>query len=284
MAGWPDRAKGSPRTLATSPRSASAGFLFVGQIEGNMPGRWHAQRAAMAYMALDSILTQWAPLAHSGPSRAALVALAEREPSIAALALDDLGDLLEAVAGRHRRLDRVAADRMLGLLVTHQDVDPLVGVGVVVALVPGLVHVGERMSWGATGPWGDPECYVGELVTTTWEVVSDWAGRRREFMALALLSSVRKRLVRRAECWQRELAGRTDVADLDGVEGQGLSVAEHLARVLEDAVKTVGRRDMAIVYARRVLGMTASDLAVLTGESRHALNRRLALTEQRLCA
>lgn len=237
----------------------------------------------MAHRALDSLRSQWEPLAHSPQSRDALAALCEQEPSLDVLGVEDLGELVDALRGPRRRLDAIMADRILGVLVAHQDVDPLVAVAVVVALVPGLMGVARRLSWGATGPWGGPECFAGELLTTTWEVVSDWAGRRREYMAPALLSAIRKRLERRAACWRREMGERAEMTDVEGIEGPSLSAAERLARALEDATEVIGRRNTAVVYARRVLGMTATDLAALTGESRHALDRCLARGERQLC-
>lgn len=250
---------------------------------GHSAGRFAVQRAVMACRALDGIDTQWAALARSAASRCVLTALCERDATIGALGLADMGELVDAVRGRHRRLDPVAADRVLGLLVAHQDVDPLVAMAVVVALVPGLVGVAGRLSWGAHGPWGGAETFAGDLVTTAWEVVTDWAGRRREFMASALLSATRKRLARRAQCWRREIAGRAELADVEAIEGPTLSAAEELARVLEDATSVIGRQNAAVVYARRVLGMRATDVATLTGRSRQAIDRCLARSEEQLC-
>lgn len=274
----------SPRSRAVDPPGTGGPETFpMGRCPGHLAGRSRAHRRAMAHSALDSLRSQWEPLAHSPQSRDALAALFEQEPTLDVLGVEDLGELVDALRGPRRRLDAITADRILGLLVAHQDVDPLVAVAVVVALVPGLMGVARRLSWGATGPWGGPECFAGELLTTTWEVVTDWAGRRREYMAPALLSAVRKRLERRAACWRREMGERAEMTNVEGLEGPSLSAAEHLARALEDATEIIGRRNTAVVYARRVLGMTATDLAALTGESRHALDRCLARGERQLC-
>ena len=131
------------------------------------------------------------------------------------------------------------ADRVIGAMVASQLLDPLIALAVVMALTPGLKVVARRLEWGAGGPWGHPEVFSGDLMTTAWEVVAAWEGRRREFMAPALLHAVRMRLDRRAQAWRREMGQRTEWEEVSDPEGSAESAPEQLARVLEDAADRI---------------------------------------------
>jgi hypothetical protein len=248
-------------------------------------GTWRAHRARMAHASFEHFRAQWIPVAHSAASVRALAVLATKEPTVAALGKDDLGQLVDALCGDARSVDPVSADRAIGAMVASQLLDPLIALAVVMALTPGLKVVARRLEWGAGGPWGHPEVFSGDLMTTAWEVVAAWEGRRREFMAPALLHAVRMRLDRRAQAWRREMGRRTDWEEVCDPEGSAESAPEQLARLLEDAAdRIVSRRDASVVYAHRVLGLTMVELAAMTGHSRQALDRCRARAERRLCA
>jgi hypothetical protein len=239
----------------------------------------------VAHSSFEHFRAQWAPIAHSEASKRALAALAAREPAVASLGRSDLGDLVDSVSGRERSLDPVSADRVIGSLVASQGLDPLIALAVVVALTPGLKVVARRLQWGAGGPWGHPEVFSGDLMTTAWEVVAAWSGRRREFMVPALLHAVRMRMSRRAEAWRAEMGRRSEWDEVGDTGGAEESAPEQLARVLNDAAgRVLSERDASIVYAHRVLGLTMVALAALTGHSRQSLDRRRARAEQQLCA
>lgn len=239
----------------------------------------------MAHPSLLRLSRQWDAVAHASASREALHALAAAETCAAKLGVTDLGELVDALRGSRRSLSPAQADRVVAAMVARQDLDPLIGLAVVVTLLPGLVMVGRRLEWGGGGPWGHPEAFSGELVSVAWEVVADWRGRRREFIVPALLGAVRKRLVRQGEAWRRELAGRGDPDDLEQMAGPSLSAAEELARALDAATGPVlSRREAAIIYGHRVLGLPMTELSAMTGESRQSLDRRQRAAESRLCA
>ncbi len=61
------------------------------------------------------------------------------------------------------------------------------------ALVPGLLSVAKRLSWGRGGDWESGGPFFSDLVTTAWEVIADWAGQDRPYAALDLLSAIRCR-------------------------------------------------------------------------------------------
>ena len=276
-------------TAAGARRHAGAWALGdfgpVGRSLVTLVGRWWAHRAAMAHPSLLRLSRQWDAVAHTGASREALHALSATEGCVAELGVADLGQLVDALRGSRRSLSPTDADRVVAAMVAHQDLDPLIGLSVVVTLLPGLVMVGRRLEWGAGGPWGHPEAFSGEMVSVAWEVVADWTGRRREFMVPALLGAVRKRLVRQGEAWRREVAGRGDADELEQLAGPSLSAAEELARALDTATGGVlSRQEAAIVYGHRVLGLAMTELSAMTGESRQSLDRRQRAAEARLCA
>ena len=146
---------------------------------GNSIGTWRAHRARMAHASFEQFRAQWIPVAHSAASVQALTVLASKEPTVAALGKDDLGQLVDALCGDARSVDPVSADRAIGAMVASQVLDPLIALAVVMALTPGLKVVARRLEWGAGGPWGHPEVFSGDLITTAWEVVAAWEGRRR---------------------------------------------------------------------------------------------------------
>jgi hypothetical protein len=239
----------------------------------------------MAHASFDLFRDQWTSCSHSDASARALSALAERETSISDLGCRDLGDLVEFIGGRSRWVDPVTADRLVGVMVAHQDSDSMIGVAVVVTLTPGLKAVARRLDWGSGGPWGGAQVFSGELMSTAWEVVADWSGRRQEFMVPAILTAIRKRLVRRTEAWRQETDRRTDWSKVAEPEGSSESAIEALARVLENAAdQMISRGDASLVYAHRVLGLSMVELAEMTGQSRDSLHHRATFAERRLCA
>ncbi len=163
------------------------------------------------------------------------------------------------IGGVGRWVDPVTADRLVGAMVAHQDSDPMIGVAVVVTLTPGLKALARRMDWGSGGPWGGAEVFSGELMSTAWEVVADWSGRRQEFMVPAILTAIRKRLIRRTQAWRRETDRRTEWSMIAEPEGSSESVIEELARVLENAA------DQMISRGRRVVGLRASGARAFHG-------------------
>jgi DNA-directed RNA polymerase specialized sigma24 family protein len=161
----------------------------------------------------------------------------------------------------------------------------MIGVAIVVTLTPGLKALARRMDWGSGGPWGGAEVFSGELMSTAWEVVADWSGRRQEFMVPAILTAIRKRLIRRTQAWRRETDRRTDWSIIAEPEGSSESIIDELARVLENAAdQLISRGDASLVYAHRVLGLSMVELAKMTGQSRNALHHRATRAERRLCA
>jgi DNA-directed RNA polymerase specialized sigma24 family protein len=239
----------------------------------------------MAHASFELLRDQWSSFSGSSVSGHALRELARREASVRVLGCRDLGDLVEVISGRGRRLDAIAADRTIGILVANQTIDPMIAVAVVVTLTPGLKALARRMDWGAGGPWGEAEAFSGELLTTAWEVVSDWSGRRQEFMTPAILTAVRKRLARQVRSWKREVSRRIEWSKIAEPEGVTESAIEELARLLDHAADhVISRGDASLIYAHRVLGLTMVEMAAITGRNRTTLQHRATFAGRSLCA
>jgi hypothetical protein len=239
----------------------------------------------MAHASFDLFRDQWTSCSHSNASARALSTLAECESSVSELGCRDLGDLVELIGSEDRLIDPVTADRLIGVMVANQSTDPMIGVAVVITLTPGLKALARRLNWGSGGPWGGAEVFSGELMSTAWDVVADWSGRHNEFMVPAILTAVRKRLIRRIQAWRQETGRRTDWSKIAEPQGWSESAVEELARVLENSAdQMISRADASLVYAHRVLGLSMVELAKMTGQSRDSLHHRATFAERRLCA
>ena len=229
---------------------------------------------------------EWAASAGSVASRRALAALAAAEPLVDAVGAVDLGGLVEVLSARSGRLAPLRAAETLSAMVRSQGVDGLVARAVVQALLPGLLGLGGRFRWGASGPWyGDGDLFAGDLLATAWEVVTGVAGR--DVKVPRLLDLIGWRLRNLALADARRVA-RLDwrpvelLPDRPGVSG---SVLEDLASALDGvAGRVVSRRGAAVVYAHRVLGLTMAEVAALGGATRKQADHWRTNTERQLCA
>jgi hypothetical protein len=144
------------------------------------------------------------------------------------------------------------------------------------AILPGLVSVARRLSWGAGGEWTDGGAFFSDLVTTAWEVIAAWAGQDRQYAVLDLLSAIRCRM--RRQFIERE---RTKELPL-GPEFEdrviahpsfGRTALDELASAIEEHVDLgLDPVDGAVLYGVRVLGLTTADLARISGRSRRYLS------------
>ena len=67
--------------------------------------------------------------------------------------------------------------------------------------------VAGKLRWGQGGEWQDGEEFFGELLSTTWLVLQEWAGQDRPYAVLDLLSAIRCR-VRRQLFRAKDQGGR----------------------------------------------------------------------------
>ncbi|MGP8058543.1 MAG: hypothetical protein ACLP9C_02755 [Acidimicrobiales bacterium] len=242
----------------------------------------------VALRPIDQMTADWVFTARSGPSRHALARLAVAEPEVAALGVADLGELVEALRVSGPAGDRERAARVLRAMLRSQSVHPLVPRAILQALLPGLVSVARRLSWGAGGEWDDGGAFFADLVATAWEVIIAWSGDDRSYAVLDLLSAIRCRLRRQAA--RHRSTGERESTGLDPETGpaagsSGTTDLEDLARTIDLLTgRGLDPGDAAVLYGNCVLGLTTTELARMTGRSRRHLDVRRRRAAQELCA
>ena len=105
-------------------------------------------------------------------------------------------DLVEHMRRASGRVERNEAARLVSVLLREAGSDPFMTRMLVQVLMPGLVTVAGKLQWGRGGEWEDGNEFFGELLTTAWFVVQEWAGQERPYAVLDLLSAIRCRMRR----------------------------------------------------------------------------------------
>ncbi len=234
---------------------------------------------------LDRLARDWEARRRSACSREAFAALARAEPGIALVDAQDLGDLVDALIGTRAETwraergqhERDRAAELFRLMLRAGDAHPLVPRALVQALVPGIIGVGRRLSWGKDGEWDSQDNFTLEAIATAWEVVVEWSGEDRPYAVLDVLSAVRCRLRRRivrSRALQRVERLASDEERLAEPPARGSSDVEELARAIEREQRHLDREDADVLYAHRVLGYSLSELSVASGHSRRFLAAR----------
>lgn len=248
---------------------------------------------------IDDLAQDWRALCRSTAAACAYARLLEAEPSVAATGAPDLGTLVERIAPQDRRgrtphalhpssppasARAIENAAIVRALLRSVSLHPMVARALVQALLPGLVGVARRLTWGAGGEWEDGAAFFCDLVATTWELVLEWAGEDRPYAVLDLLSAARCRLRRRLLATRaRRRAELTSDLPLPEPEapGGGQSALDTLARTISsEATRTISATDASVLYAHRVLGFTVKELAQATGRSR----RHISHTSERAAA
>ncbi len=226
---------------------------------------------------IDQMTAEWRVKSRSPESREALARLAAAEPAVASLGVADLGELVEHLRGCETEADRRRAACVIQAMLRSQAVHPLVARAVLQAIVPGLVAVARRLRWGSGGDWDGAGSFMADAVATAWEVIVEWSGHDRDYAVLDLLSAIRCRLRRQTV---RQRAGRERTAlglDLDllpATRSVGSTGPDELVRAIEQMGADLDPLDAALLYANRVLGLTVTELARMTGRSRRSVAGR----------
>jgi len=235
---------------------------------------------------IDRLAADWRAASRSGPSRQALAALADAEDVVASLGVSDLGDLVDTLRSPPDAAGRDRAAQVVQAMIRSQAVHPLVPRAILQAVLPGLVSVARRLSWGSGGDWNGGGAFFVDLVTTTWEVIVDWAGDDRHYAVLDLLSAVRCRLRRQMlahRAGRDRLVLGLDVEALPATPWHtGSTALDELARTIDDlAGNGLDPMDAAVLYGHGVLGMSITELSRMSGLSRRHLGgcRDRALTK-----
>jgi hypothetical protein len=243
---------------------------------------------------IDRMVAEWRSLGRSAGAVRSLREVARRDHFLAALVLDESGDcpcptpfdLVEHLRSARGRLEREEAASVIRILLREVDVDPFVCRLLVQSLLPGLITVAGKLRWGQGGEWQTSEEFFGELLTTTWLVIQEWAGQDRPYAVLDLLSAIRCRLRRQLFRFKDQVS-RTVPLERDRRDrcAPAESDLETLARVLvelhEDGMRA---DDVQVLYSHHVLGYSMAELAALTGRDRRALYARRDRGRRRVCA
>lgn len=249
------------------------------------PPRIVSCMSTFSWRPIQQLNADWAACSRTDASRRALERLAEVEPVIAALRTHDLGELVAVVAGTGpgRAGDRLRpeeAGAVVSAMLRSEEAHPLVARAIVQAILPGLVGVARRLSWGSGGEWPDAGAFFSDLVTTAWEVVVEWSGQTRPYAAPDLLSAARCRLRRQLLRYRGRADRPTRARDHDAAADRGVvhsdrSDLEELAYAIDAQWgRGDGGDDGAVLYAHRVLGYSLAELSRLTGHSRRYLGER----------
>jgi hypothetical protein len=229
----------------------------------------------------------WKAVSGGVESKHALHSLAAVEPDVAATGAEDLGELVALLRGTIGDPHGSWAPSVLQAMLRTQSVHPLIPRAILQALLPGLVTIARRLSWGSGGDWTDGGTFFSDLITTSWEVITDWRGEDRPYALLDLLSAVRCRMRRQIlnRRSTREIAVGPEIDLSLGLRASPeLTDLEVLARAIEDLDgNQLNSTDAAVLYGNRVLGLSMSELARMTGRSRRFLADRRRRAEQQFC-
>ena len=254
----------------------------------------------MQLHAITSVRNDWAIRSKGPAALAVFEQLVANEADLAALGAANLAELFEALAAPSGTC-AVAHWDVTSALVRQFHADELVGIGLLAALVPGLVSVARSLSWGRGGPWDDAESFAGDLMATAWTVLAQLGGTTVDYPERRVLERARRRLSEQRTSAQRHAErtssysscgpSRTGRGGSDGrdrefelEDRQPLSVLESLAIALGRLDHPAIRHDdVRLLFVHRVLGYSLAEFAELTGEKVAALKYRRHRAETHLC-
>ncbi|HEY1650372.1 MAG TPA: hypothetical protein VGG09_00685 [Acidimicrobiales bacterium] len=250
---------------------------------------------------IDQMEIEWRSIGRTGHAVRTLHGVAHRDPGLARLVFGDGDgnptgepprcptpcDLVAHMRRASGRAQRDEAARLVRVLLREAGADPFVARMLVQVLVPGLISVAGKLRWGQGGDWQDGEEFFGELLSTTWCIIAEWAGQDRRYAVLDLLSAIRCRL-RRQLFRAKDLAERTVVNgahDGPGHAAPSETLLDELARALVDQHhQGMPADELEVLYGHSVLGYSIAELAVLTGRDRRGLYTRRDRARRHLCA
>jgi DNA-directed RNA polymerase specialized sigma24 family protein len=235
---------------------------------------------------ISRLRTEWQALGTAPPSSAACHRLAEIEPLVAHLEVNNLAELAAALSLSSGRLSSREAAAVIAAMLRGADADVLIPRAIIQALIPGVLALPQRVDT-ADGPWCDLDAFYADAISALWELTTSWSGTHRPYAAGDLLSAVRTRLRTLQATERRHRCRQTSSPDpLDTLPASiGRTGEELLAAALVDATgHGLTIADAAVLYATRVLGMSLAEVAdiaeVPTGhlrrQRRNAIDRLVA--------
>jgi hypothetical protein len=235
---------------------------------------------------ISRLRTEWQALGTAPPSSAACHRLAEIEPLVAHLEVNNLAELTAALSLSSGRLSSREAAAVIAAMLRGADADVLIPRAIIQALIPGVLALPRSLDL-ADGPWCDLDAFYGDAISALWELTTSWSGTHRPYAAGDLLSGVRTRL-RTLQSSERRHRSRQSGApgELDTVSASiGRTGEELLAAALAEAPgHGIKVADAAVLYATRVLGMSLTEVAQLAGIPPGKLRYRRQIAIDRLVA
>jgi hypothetical protein len=225
---------------------------------------------------IRQLRNEWRAIGTARISMTACHRLAECEPVIAHLDVDDLAELVTALSLSSAALSRAEAGAVIAAMLHSATVDPLIPRAIIQALIPGILGLARRID-GTAPPWNDLDAFYGDAMSCLFEQITTWAGTRRPYAAGDLLSGVRTKLRTLQISEARHRTRRLDSSDgLESLPGSiGPSGEELLATSITGAAgEGLAAGDAAVLYATRVLGLPLVEVAELTGVSVRRLGRQ----------
>jgi hypothetical protein len=230
--------------------------------------------------------SEWRAIGTTPQSRAACHRVAQCEPVVADLEVDNLAELVAALSLSSGRLSRNEAAEVIAAMLRSADTDALVPRAIIEALIPGVLALPRRFDL-AEGPWCDLDAFHADAISALWELTTRWSGTHRPYAAGDLLSGVRTRL-RTLQSSERRHRSRQSgsPAKLDTFPASiGRTGEELLAGALAEAIgHGLKGADAAVLYATRVLGMSLTEVAQLAGLPAGRLRRWQRIAIDRLVA
>ena len=142
--------------------------------------------AAMDSPTIRRLRTEWQAIGTTPQSSAACHRLAQCEPVVDRLEVDNLAELVTALSLSSGRLSRNEAAEVITAMLRSADVDALVPRAIIEALIPGLLALPRRFDL-AEGPWCDLDAFHADAVSALWELTISWSGTHRPYAAGDLL-------------------------------------------------------------------------------------------------
>ncbi len=236
---------------------------------------------------IDQLTKDWLAVSRGSEAVSALRLLSSREPAVAATRSHDLHELVEKLRGTIGAREGDWAPRVLQAMLRSGSIHPLIPRSILQALLPGLITVARRLSWGSGGDWSDGGTFFSDLITTAWEVINEWCGEDRPYALLDLLSAVRCRMRRQilTGAGRDRPIGPEIERRLTSKASSEQSDLEVLAHAIQElSGSQIDRTGAAVLYGSRVLGLTMAEMARMTGRSRRFLADRRRRAETQLCA
>jgi hypothetical protein len=137
---------------------------------------------AMDSQTIRQLRNEWRALGSSGAARTACHRLAECEPVIARLDVDDLAELVTALSPSSAALSRNEAAAVIAAMLKSAAIDPLIPRAIIQALVPGILGLARQLD-GTAAPWGDLDTFYGDAISCLFEQITTWSGTLRPYAA-----------------------------------------------------------------------------------------------------